>query len=236
MPLFFTMLDPLYWVFFGAGLLISLGASALVKSAYAKYAGIPSTRGYTGAEAARTILAGNDIHDVHIEPVEGYLSDHYDPSRKVLRLSPKNFYGDSIAAIGIAAHEAGHAVQHARSYAPMALRSALVPLANLGSQLGIIILMIGFFMSALGLIKIGILLYSGLLLFQVVTLPVELNASSRAKRALADSGITADASELRGVSSVLNAAAFTYVAAAVTTLLTLLYFMLRSGMLGGRDD
>jgi Zn-dependent membrane protease YugP len=239
---FFYGLDPLYWVVIGTGIVISLLAQGLVRGAYAKYARIRTSRGYTGAEAARAILGREGIHDVHIEPVEGYLSDHYDPTRKILRLSPKNYHEDSIAAVGIAAHEAGHAVQHARRYAPMALRHTLVPVASIGSNFGMIMIVIGAMMgyggSALGLwvMKIGIGLFACVLLFQIVTLPVEFNASSRAKRALADSGIVSDDREASGVASVLNAAALTYVAAAVATLLWLLYFMLRAGMLGGRDD
>jgi Zn-dependent membrane protease YugP len=235
-PLYFLTLDPLYWLVAGVAILVSLGASAAVKGAYARYSQVPSVRGYTGAEVARTILARNNIHDVHIEPVQGTLSDHYDPSRKVLRLSPRNYYEDSVASIGIAAHEAGHAVQHARAYAPMALRHTLVPLASLGSNFGFIMIFIGMFAGWLGLMKIGIFLFAGVFLFQVVTLPVEFNASSRAKRALAETGIVTDPREMSGVSAVLNAAALTYVAAAVSTLLYLLYFLLRAGMLGGRDD
>jgi len=241
MPYFFLYMDPLYWIVIGAGMILSLGASALMKGAYAKYSRIRSSRGYTGAEAARAIMALNGIHDVSIEPVEGTLSDHYDPSRTTLRLPHKNYYEESLASVGIAAHEAGHALQHARSYAPMALRHGLVPVANLGSKLGMIMIFIGMFIGmfigpfGLMIMKIGIVLFASVLLFQIVTLPVEFNASSRAKRALAETGIL-DEAELRGASSVLNAAALTYVAAAVSTLLLLLYFMLRAGLLGGRND
>lgn len=225
--------DPLYLLVALAGLVISLGASALVKSAYGKYSRIPTIRGYTGAEAARAILADSEIHDVTIEPVQGFLTDHYDPSGRVLRLSPKNYHGRSIAAVGIAAHEAGHAVQHARSYGPMALRHLLVPVANIGANVGLYIAMGGIFVDLLGLAKVGVILFGCFLLFQVVTLPVEFNASSRAKAALARSGIIADEREMAGVSSVLTAAGLTYVAAVVSTLFTLLYLMLRAGMLGG---
>ncbi len=234
----FFLLDPLYLVVMGAGIVLSLAANGLVKGAYAKYARVGNARGYTGAEAARVILAGHGIHDVHIEPVEGMLSDHYDPRKKVLRLSKNNYHGNSLSAVGIAAHEAGHAVQHARAYLPMGIRSALVPVANFGAGIGPIVVIAGLFIgSAIGLfiMKLGILFFAGFLAFQLVTLPVEFNASSRGKRALMESGILADKQELRGVSSVLNAAALTYVAAALGTLLMLLYFLLRAGILGGDD-
>jgi hypothetical protein len=185
---------------------LSLGAAGYVKLAYAAQSRVRGARGYTGSEAARAILAANGLHEVSVEPVDGFLTDHYDPSAKVLRLSSANFHGQSLAAIGVAAHEAGHAIQHASSYAPMAIRSGLVPIANIGSQLGFLVIFLGFGMNALGLVKIGILLYACLLLFQLVTLPVEFNASSRAKRALAETGIVEDRSELAGVSSVLTAA------------------------------
>lgn len=230
-----------YIFFFDAGYMlvaligvgISLLATGLVKASYAKYSRIGTVRGYSGAETARAILAQNDIHDVRVEQVGGFLSDHYDPTKKVLRLSPDNFHGSSIAAVGVAAHEAGHAIQHARSFAPMAIRSLLVPVANIGSQFGLYAAIFGLYMNWLGLVKIGIVLFSGLLLFQMVTLPVELDASRRAKKALAESGITADSRELSGVASVLRAAALTYVASVAATALTLLYFLFRAGMLGG---
>ena len=167
MPFFLLSLDPLYWLVFGVGLVISLGAGALVKLAYARYSRIPTSRGYSGAEAARAIMAMNDIHDVSIEPVQGTLSDHYDPTRKALRLSERNYYENSIASVGIAAHEAGHAVQHARFYAPMAIRHGLVPVANLGSKVGIIMIIIGMFIGAgigMWMMKIGIDIFAGVLL------------------------------------------------------------------------
>lgn len=228
---FIFLFDPLYLVFMGAGLLISLGASALVKWAYAKYSKIGSFNGYSGAETARAILARNEIHDVTVEPVEGFLSDHYDPTRRVLRLSKRNFNGNSLAAVGVAAHEAGHALQHARGYAPMGLRHLLVPVANIGSQLGVIMIIIGVIIGALGIAKIGIVLFASVLLFQLVTLPVEFNASGRALRALRETGILSEG-ELSGAAWVLRAAALTYVAGAVTTLLMLLYYVL---LVSGRD-
>jgi uncharacterized protein len=182
--------------------------------------------GLTGADVAATILKRSRLPGVRIEMADGFLSDHYDPSTRTLRLSYDNFHGRSVAAAGIAAHEAGHAVQHAEGYWPMQIRQRLVPVANLGTQLGVILVMIGFALGFLGLAKIGVVVFAGFVAFTLITLPVEFNASSRAKRALAESGLLAG-EELRGVSSVLTAAAATYVAAAVTAILQLLYFVLR---------
>jgi Zn-dependent membrane protease YugP len=161
------------------------------------------------------------------------LSDHYNPVNKTLALSDPVYDSDSVAAIGVATHEAGHAIQHARHYAPLWVRSALVPTANIGSSIGYMVMLFGLFLSSQNMVLIGAVLFSAVLLFQVVTLPVEFNASNRAKALVLEHGIvTMD--ERRGVDAVLNAAALTYVAAAVSTLLTLLYFLFRSGLLGGR--
>ena len=169
-----------------------------------------------------------------IELTRGFLSDHYDPRSRVLRLSESVYAGDSIASVGVAAHEAGHAIQHAHGYAPLKLRSALVPVSSLGSNLAWPLLIIGFIFMAQSLILAGIIFFSLAVLFQIVTLPVEFNASSRALQALPASGILSD-SEVAGARKVLTAAALTYVAAATAAVLQLVYFLLRAGVLGNDD-
>jgi len=228
--------DPLYFVLLAPALLLSVAAQFWVKSAFAKYGQVPNRRGITGADAARRILEHAGLGGVRIEPAQGILSDHYDPRSRVLRLSQDVYSRASIAAVGVAAHEAGHAVQDARGYAPMKLRAALVPAAQFGSQLAFPILILGFFIHATGLVKFGILLFAAAVLFQIVTLPVEFNASRRGLAALEGSGILSG-DELPAARTVLSAAALTYVAAAVAAVSQLLYFLLRSGLLGGgRDD
>ena len=225
--------DPIYLLFIAPGLALSLWASMRVKSTFNKYSKVRSMRGLTGAQAAQELLRGAGITDVTIVRSQGMLSDHYNPVNKTLALSDEVYGSDSVAAIGVATHEAGHAIQHARHYAPLWLRSALVPTANIGSSIGYMVMLFGLFLSSQNMVLIGAVLFSAVLLFQVVTLPVEFNASNRAKALVVEHGIvTMD--ERRGVDAVLNAAALTYVAAAVSTLLTLLYFLFRSGLLGGR--
>jgi Zn-dependent membrane protease YugP len=225
--------DPMYFLFIVPGLALSMWASFRVKSAFNKYSKVRSMRGLSGAEAAQELLRGAGITDVRIVRSHGILSDHYNPITKTLALSEPVYDSDSIAAIGVATHEAGHAIQHARNYAPMWVRSALVPTANIGSSIGYFVMLIGLFMSSANMVLVGAVLFSAVLLFQIVTLPVEFNASSRAKALVLDYGIVT-AQERKGVDKVLNAAALTYVAAAVSTLLTLLYFLWRSGLIGGR--
>ena len=225
--------DPVYFAFILPGLALSMWASFRVKSAFNKYSKVRSRRGLTGAEAAAELLRSAGITDVRVVRAHGVLSDHYNPLTKTLALSEPVYNSDSIAAIGVATHEAGHAIQHATHYAPLWLRSALVPTANIGSGLGYIVMLIGLFMASANLVLVGALLFSAVLLFQIVTLPVEFNASSRAKALVVQQGIIAP-DERTGVDKVLNAAALTYVAAAVSTLLTLLYFLVRSGLIGGR--
>jgi Zn-dependent membrane protease YugP len=225
--------DPLYLLFIAPGLALSLWASMRVKSTFNKYSKVRSMRGLTGAQAAQELLRGAGITDVKIVRSQGMLSDHYNPVNKTLALSDPVYDSDSVAAIGVATHEAGHAIQHARNYAPLWVRSALVPTANIGSSIGYMVMLFGLFLASQNMVLIGAVLFSAVLLFQVVTLPVEFNASNRAKALVLEHGIvTMD--ERRGVDAVLNAAALTYVAAAVSTLLTLLYFLFRSGLLGGR--
>lgn len=225
--------DPIYLLFIAPGLALSLWASMRVKSTFNKYSKVRSMRGLTGAQAAQELLRGAGITDVTIVRSRGMLSDHYNPVTKTLALSEPVYDSDSVAAIGVATHEAGHAIQHARNYAPLWVRSALVPTASIGSSIGYMVMLFGLFLSSQNMVLVGAVLFSAVLLFQVVTLPVEFNASNRAKALVLEHGIvTSD--ERRGVDAVLNAAALTYVAAAISTLLTLLYFLFRSGLLGGR--
>ena len=227
--------DPLYLIMVMPAFLLSLYAAFKVKATYAKYSKIPTIRGITGAQAAQNILRSAGIYDVAIEVSRGFLSDHYDPTKRVLRLSDNVYSGDSIASVGVAAHEAGHALQHAQGYAPMKLRSAIVPMASIGSNLSWFLLMFGFIFHAKGLVLLGIVFFTAVVLFQVVTLPVEFNASARALQALPAAGILSE-QEVPGARKVLNAAAMTYVAAAVTAVLQLLYFLFRAGLIGGSDE
>lgn len=227
--------DPVYLVFLAPGLALSLWASWRVKSSFRKYSGIRSIRGMTGAQAAAELLRQGGIRDVSIERSNGMLSDHYNPVTKKLALSDEVYSSTSVAAIGVATHEAGHALQHAQHYRPLWLRSTLVPTANIGSNLGYIVMLGGLFLQSQGLVLVGALMFSAVLLFQLVTLPVEFNASNRAKALVLQQGII-HPNEIAGVNRVLNAAALTYVAAVVSTLLTLLYFLIRAGLLGGRSD
>jgi len=222
-----------YLLFIAPGLLLSLLASWMVKSAFSRYSKVLTMNGLTGAQAAERMLASAGVRDVAVERTDGFLSDHYNPLTKKLALSEEVYGSASIAAVGVACHEAGHAVQHANHYAPMWLRSALVPTANIGSNIGYAVMMIGLFMNSTGMVLAGAVLFSMVLLFQIVTLPVEFDASSRAKRLAVEYGIVSE-SERVGMDRVLNAAALTYVAAVVSTLMTLLYFLLRAGLLGGR--
>jgi Zn-dependent membrane protease YugP len=225
--------DPTYFLFILPGMALSIWASLRVKSAFKKYSVVRSARGFTGAEAAQVLLRGAGITDVRVVRAQGVLSDHYNPMNKTLALSEAVYGSDSIAAVGVATHEAGHAIQHARHYAPLWVRSALVPTANIGSSIGYFVMLIGMFMASTNMVLVGAVLFSAVLLFQIVTLPVEFNASNRAKALIVEHGIVT-MQERQGVDKVLNAAALTYVAAAVSSLLTLLYFLWRSGLIGGR--
>ena len=228
--------DTQHLLYVGLPMLALVGLCQLwVMLAYAKWSKVSNRKGITGAEAALVILKHAGINDVRVEEVDGWLSDHYAPTEKVLRLSPKNFSGTSIAAVGVAAHEAGHAVQHARAFAPLYLRNIAVPLASIGSQVGVFVIGIGFFcMSA----KINVLTISGLCLlafvvfFQLVNLPVEFDASRRALALLPGIGLL-DAEETVGARKVLTAAAMTYVAATIAALWELVFWAMRLGLLGG---
>jgi len=221
----------LYFLISIPALLLGLYAQSKVQSAYKKYSQIRISNGMTGAEVARKVLDANNLRNVRIEQVRGTLSDHYDPRKKVLRLSQSVYGTPSIAAAGVAAHEAGHAIQHKEKYGPLSLRSIMVPSVQIGSWLGPIIFMGGLLLAMDNLAIIGLFLFGATSLFAIVTIPVELDASKRAKDVLSSAGIVYG-SELNGVSAVLDAAALTYVAGAVQALSTLLYYILL--FFGGR--
>ena len=213
--------DPTYMLIVISAL-ISLFAQFLVNSRFSKYSRVRSRSGMTGAQAAERILQSQGIYDVAIQRVSGKLTDHYDPRNKTLNLSDAVYASTSVAAVGVAAHECGHAIQHARGYAPLSFRSALVPVANIGSQLSWLFIILGiFFGGSHTLIMIGILMFSAAVLFQLVTLPVEFNASGRALKLLSETGIL-QKDEVSDTRKVLSAAALTYVAAATTAVLQLL--------------
>jgi Zn-dependent membrane protease YugP len=220
--------DPTFIVLIPA-VLLALYAQFRVKSAYAQYSQVPVSSGLTGAQAAEEILRRNGLSNVTVGRTEGVLSDHYDPRTRALSLSADVYSGASVAAVGVAAHETGHAIQHARGYAPLALRSAMVPTVQFGSYLAWPIFILGFLFHSGGMIQLGVLVFSAVVAFTVVTLPVEFDASSRAMRVLRDDRmITPD--ELRGVRAVLTAAALTYVAAAAMSVLQLLRMLMMANM------
>lgn len=216
--------------------IVTLAATLLIqmylRNTYGKWQQQPAASGLTGAQTARAILDANGLTDVRVEEVPGQLTDHYDPTKRTVRLSQHNYRAASVAAHAVAAHEVGHALQHAQAYAPLRLRSALLPVANLGARFAPWVIIAGALIGALGLIQVGVILFGAAVLFQVVTLPVEYNASSRAGQQLADLGI-ATTGEVEGTKQVLNAAALTYVAAAATSVMYLLYYV--SMFMGGRD-
>ena len=220
--------DPLYFVLLAPGLLLALWAQWRVMSAYRRGSEVPASTGVSGAETAATILHTSGVRGVGIEPVPGQLTDHYDPGEKVLRLSPDVYQGRSLAALGIAAHEAGHALQDARRYPLLGLRNGLVPMANLGGSIGWLMIAAGLVLSVSGLVYAGIAVFSATVLFQLVNLPVEFDASRRARAELVGTGLIAHYEEPE-VARVLNAAALTYVAATLTSILTLVYFLFRAG-------
>jgi uncharacterized protein len=229
------LFDPLYIAMvLVPGMLIAGGASIMVRTAFSRYSKVVSRHGFTGAQAAQALLDRAGIYDVRVVPTHGYLTDHYNPVSKQLALSEEVYSGRSLAAVGVAAHEAGHAIQHAQNYAPLWIRSALVPAAGIGSNLGYLVMLFGLMISPY-VVMFGAILFSAVLLFQIITLPVEFDATARAKRLVVEAGII-DPDERYGMDRVLNAAAMTYVAAVITTLLTILYFLIRAGLLGGRDD
>ena len=227
--------DPLYIAMIVPPFLLSLYATWKVKSSFNKYSKRPTVGGKTGAQIAREILDRNGLTNVSVEITHGMLSDHYDPAKKAVRLSQEVFHGQNIAALGVAAHETGHAIQHKQLYRPLVLRNMMVPMASLGSNFSWIVIVVGFVLQSMGIIKIGIILFATIVVFQLITLPVEFDASNKAKKILYSQGLVT-AGELKGVNKVLGAAAMTYVAAAASSIATLLYFLIRSGLLGGSRD
>ena len=219
--------DYYYLVLVVPTLILSLIAQIMVKSTFSKYSRIQCSRNITGRDAALLLMKSNSISDVAIEPVRGSLTDHYDPGARKLRLSEPVYGRPSIAAVGVAAHETGHAIQHARSYGPLVLRSTLVPVANIGSSLGPWLAIAGLFLSFSFLINIGLILFAAAVVFYLITLPVEFNASARAL-AILRSGNVLTQDELNGVKKVLTAAAMTYVASAITAIMSFLRLFLLS--------
>lgn len=216
----------LYIVLVVPAFILSLVAQSKVKSTYAKMSKVRNTSGYTGAQAAAAVLRHYGIMNVRIEETTGKLSDHFDPRSNVIRLSREVYYGNSIAAVGIACHEAGHAAQHAQSYVPIKVRNAILPVCNIGSYLGLPVAFAGYFLGFEPLILVGLGLYSFIALFQLVTLPVEFNASRRAIQVIDSNGLLHSEEEINGAKKVLSAAAMTYVAALAVTLANLLRFVI----------
>lgn len=226
--------DPTYWLVI-IGAILCLFAQMRVSSTFSKFSKVRSRSGMTGAQAAQRILQLSGIYDVTVEHIRGNLTDHYDPSNKVLRLSDSTYSSTSVAAIGVAAHECGHALQHHKGYGPLKFRTALVPAANIGSKLGIPLIILGVFLGMNQmLIQIGIWVFAIAVLFQLVTLPVEFDASGRALDMLGSYGLMEN-DETRGCRKVLSAAALTYVAAAASSILQLLRLVLLFGNRGRRD-
>ncbi|WP_420630067.1 zinc metallopeptidase [Candidatus Leptofilum sp.] len=225
--------DPLYLLFALPGLLLGFWAQSRVKRSFNKYAKVRTAMNVTGAEVARRLLDAQGLYDVQVEETQGFLSDHYDPRGKVLRLSPDVYRTPSIAAAGVAAHEMGHALQDAGGYFPLQIRSTLVPAAQFGSSLAPWLFIGGLLLNFTGLAWVGVIMFAAAVLFTLITLPVEFDASNRAKQLLVSNGVLIG-DEIKGVDKVLDAAAWTYVAAAVSAIGTLLYYvLLLTG--GGRD-
>lgn len=226
--------NPYYLIFMVPAFLLMLATQWYVNSAYRKWSQVRASSRATGAEAAERLMRYGGLSQVRIESVAGNLSDHYDPREKVLRLSNGVYRGNSVAALAIAAHELGHAMQDQEGYVPLRFRAALVPAVNIGSTLGWILILIGLFLGFTQLAWVGVIVFSGGALFALATLPVELNASARAKRLLAESGLIMGEDERSGVNHVLNAAALTYVAALITAVMQLLYYVMLITGMGGR--
>ncbi len=224
MPYFYYGIDPLYLYLVLPAIVLSLIAQIKVKSTFSKYSNYHCN--YTGADAAKRVLESNGVYDVKIERVSGNLTDHYDPKTNVIRLSDAVYGATSISAVGVAAHEAGHAVQYAKGYSPIKIRTAIYPVCNIGSQLSMPLLLIGLLFNYSFLMNLGIIFFAVALVFQLVTLPVEFNASKRALLSLRDSSILLDDSEIKGARKVLSAAALTYIAAFLVSLTQLLRFLI----------
>lgn len=224
MPYFYYGIDPYYIYLVLPAVVLSLIAQILVKSTFSKYSKKQSM--LSGAEAAERVLRANGVYDVEIQRVSGNLTDHYDPKKNVIRLSEAVYDAHTISAVGVAAHEAGHAVQYAKSYSPIKIRTAIYPVCNIGSQLSLPLILLGLAFNFPVLAQVGIVFFSVALIFQLVTLPVEFNASRRAITAIRDNNILLDDSEINGARKVLSAAAFTYIAAFLVSLMQLLRLLL----------
>ncbi len=217
--------DIYYLILVVPAIILSMYAQFKVSSAFSKYSKVSSVRGYTGAEVARKILDLNGLTDVTVEKVAGNLTDHYDPSKRVVRLSESVYSSNSVAALGVAAHETGHAIQHKTSYIPLRIRTLIFPVVNISSRISIPLAMIGFIFGSPMLVDIGIILFSAVVAFQTITLPVEFNASTRALRLLQNTQLLSD-TETKSARKVLTAAALTYLAAALTSLANLMRLIL----------
>ncbi|MBM6925617.1 zinc metallopeptidase [Pseudoflavonifractor phocaeensis] len=222
---FFNYVDPYYWMILVPAMLIALLAQLNVSSTFNRYARVGNRRGLTGAQAAQEVLRAHGVHGVRVERVAGKLTDHYDPRTNVIRLSQSVYDSASIASVGVAAHEAGHAVQYAQEYGPIRLRGAIIPVCNFSSQISILLIILGFALYSQPLFAVGVVLFAVAAFFQVITLPVEFDASRRAIRCLGDTQLL-DQEELRGAKKVLGAAALTYVAALLVSIAQLLRFVL----------
>jgi hypothetical protein len=224
--------NPQYLLYMAPAILLMLAAQMYVNSAYRKWGQVPTRTGSTGLNAVQRIISVNGMEEMPVRQISGQLTDHYDPRKKELSLSPAVYQGNSVASVAIAAHELGHAQQDQEGYFPLQLRSMLVPAVNIGSTLGWILIMVGLVLNLIGIAWLGVLAFSGGAVFALATLPVELNASARAKVLLKNSGVITTAQEEQGVNNVLNAAALTYVAALFTAVMQLLYWI--SLVSGGR--
>lgn len=228
--------DPRYLCFMAPAFILMMVVQWYVNSAYSKWSQVPARSRVSGAEAAQRLMQRGGLYDIRLEGVGGQLTDHYDPRSKVLRLSQGVAQGYSVASLAIAAHELGHAMQDKEEYFPLRFRAALVPAVNIGSYLGWILLIIGFFLQSQDVAGIGVAVFSGGALFALATLPVEFNASARAKQLLWETGLIQTEDERRGVNHVLNAAALTYVAALITAVMQLLYYAMIVFGMGRRRD
>ena len=228
-------LNPTYLMYMLPAIILMMAVQFYVNSAYKKWSRVPARSRMTGAQAAERLIQRGGLHQVSVEGVAGNLTDHYDPRSKILRLSQGVFQGNSVASLAIAAHELGHAMQDQDGYFPLRLRAALVPAVNIGSYLGWILIIIGMLLRMTELAWLGVIVFSAGAIFALATIPVELNASARAKRLLVESGLIVGEDEQRGVNNVLNAAALTYVAALITAVLQLLYYVSMVVGMGGRS-
>jgi len=231
----FMYFDPMYLIIMLPALVLAGIATAKTKGTFHRYSRVAASSRLSGAQAARRMLDANGLHDVEIRRVRGFLSDHYNPANRTLNLSPDVYDSQSLSAIGVACHEAGHALQHAHGYVPLKMRTAMVPVTQFSSYGAYIFILLGVFMQSMVMARFGVWLFGIGFVFALITLPVEWDASARAKRQMVADGIVIP-SEAADAGKVLDAAFLTYVAAAVSALLTLLYYMMRLGLLGGRND